>query len=154
MTDWTKLAACCTAIQETPVVTQLFKKIPNILRKPEVSSPSSQDPASFSILDQINPFHMPFQLTYLRSILILSFHLRLGGLLLSGVAIKTNFYSSLCVLRAQLSLPPWLYHPNYIWWRVKIVKLCIMLFPPAPFPLSSVQVSSSAPYSRIPSQLM
>jgi hypothetical protein len=36
---------------------------------------------------------VPFHLMYLRSILILSSHLRLGGLLLSGFAIKTNFSS-------------------------------------------------------------
>jgi hypothetical protein len=28
------------------------------------------------------------------------------------------------------SHPPWLYHSNYIWWRVKVMKLLIMQFSP------------------------
>jgi len=88
---------------ETPVVTQLFKDS-HRFTETDVSSPRLQDPASF-------PHPWPDEstsralLSYLRSILILSSHLRLGGLL-SGFTIKTNLASSPCVLRAQLSLSP------------------------------------------------
>ena len=124
------------------------KKIPIVLRKPKLRHRVHKILPLFPIRGQMNPFHVSFHLTYLRSILILSSHLRLGGLF-SGFTNKTNFFSSPCVLCAQLNLSPWLYHPKYIWWRVKIAKLFIMLFSTSPLPSPSLSNTFSSSVVKV-----
>jgi hypothetical protein len=73
--------------------------------------------------------------TSLRSILILSTHLRLGlpsGLFPSGFPINIvyAFLLSPFVLYACPSHPPWLDHSNYVWRGVQVMKLLNMQFSP------------------------
>jgi hypothetical protein len=50
--------------------------------------------------------------------------------------------------------PPWLLHSHYTWWRVQVMTILIMQFPPISYNLihlpSSVQIFS-APCSQTPS---
>jgi hypothetical protein len=71
----------------------------------------------------------------IRSILILSCHLRVGipsGLFTSASQPKCLHISHLahtCYM-PRPSHPPWSDNPNSIWWRVQIMKHLIMLFSP------------------------
>jgi hypothetical protein len=75
-------------------------------------------------------FHSgPSHFVSLRSILILSTHLRLGlpsGVYSSGFQ-TNNLYPHSCYISCQ-SHPPSLDHSNYIWRGVKVMKLLIMQF--------------------------
>jgi len=81
-------------------------------------------------LIQIDPVHAP-TFYFLRSILILSSHLRLGlpsGLFPSGFTTKTLYTSSLhhtCYMPRR-SHSSRFDHPNNVWWRVQIIKLIFM----------------------------
>ena len=75
-----------------------------------------------------------------RSILILSYHLRLGlpsDLLTSGLSTKTLYISPVCHTchMSYSSLSTWINPPNDKWWAVQIMKLPVMLSPPLPFHL-------------------
>jgi hypothetical protein len=55
----------------------------------------------------------------------------------------------------MLHVPPisfsWFGHAYYIWWRVQIIKLFVMLYTPLLPRPAKAQISSSAPCSRAPS---
>jgi hypothetical protein len=68
---------------------------------------------------------------FLRSIPILSSHLRLG--LPSGLSLQVfqpkywiSQFSHVCYMLRQ-SHPPWFDHPNNIWWSVQVMKLLLPL---------------------------
>jgi hypothetical protein len=73
----------CLGLPEKLPIVQPFRKFPAILRNPEGSSPCSQEPSTGPYPEPVRsgPYH-PI-LSLLRSILILSTHLRIG--LLSGL---------------------------------------------------------------------
>jgi hypothetical protein len=76
---------------------------------------------------------VPLHTISLRSILILSTHLRLGlpiGLFPSGFPAKSYMHSASphsCYMSCP-SHPTWLDHSNYIWKRAQVMKLLIMQF--------------------------
>jgi hypothetical protein len=101
--------------------------------EPEDPLACSQEPSTgpYPEPDQSNPYH-PITL---RSILILSTHLRLG--LPSGCLLLTppriiymHFSSPRSCYMPCPSHPPWLDHSNYIWRRVQVMKFLIMQFSP------------------------
>jgi hypothetical protein len=74
----------------------------------------------------------------LRPTLILSYHDRLylpSGLFPSAfpTQILNTFMSAPCFYTHWPHHPPWLYHSNYIWQRVQIMKLLVMQFSPATY---------------------
>jgi len=78
----------------------------------------------------------PFQPTSLRSVLILSSHLRLdfpSGLFLLGfpTEIFYPFLSPHACCLPRLSHPPWFDHRDNTCWSVQVMKLLIMQSPPA-----------------------
>jgi len=72
---------------------------------------------------------------YLKSLLILSYHLRPGlpsGLFHPGSPIKSSYAFLISrVLHSCPSHSPWVHRPNYIWWSVDVMKLLIMQSSPA-----------------------
>jgi hypothetical protein len=98
-------------------------------KAPKSLLPCSQEPSTGPC-----PVHTTASY-FLTSILILSIHLRLGlpsGLFTSGspqISYMHSFSPHSCYMLCP-SHPPWLYHSNYIWWRVKAMKLLIMQFSP------------------------
>jgi hypothetical protein len=97
--------------------------------EPEGSLPYSQDPSTgpHPEPDQSSPYH-----PILRSILILSIHLRLGlpsGLFPSFTPISYMHSSSPHSFYMPCpSHPPLLTHSNYTWRRVQVIQLLIMQF--------------------------
>jgi hypothetical protein len=78
------------------------------------------------ILTHINPVHTVH--SFLRSILILSSHLRQVSSVVSFLlTVRPKFY-----MHSWPSHPPWLRHSNYVWRGVQVMKLLIMQFPPIP----------------------
>jgi hypothetical protein len=114
-------AANCAVTQE----------LPRILWNPEVHCRVHNSLPLVHILSQIDPVHTIPPIS-LRSILILSTHLRLhlpSGLLPSGFSSISymHFSSSPFVLHALPSYPPRLDHSNYlyVWRRAQGMKLLI-----------------------------
>jgi len=92
--------------------------------KPEDTLPCSQDHATGQYPEPYE-FSSKFLTPFLvRSILILSFHIRLGlpsGLFHSGFLTHFVFlFYSRHILRP--SYPPWFDHLNDIWWSVQVMK--------------------------------
>jgi hypothetical protein len=119
-------AANCAATQE----------LPSILWNPKVHYRVHKSPALIPILNQINPVHtIPSHPISLKSILILSTHLRLGlpsGSFLLAFPPISYIYSSSphsCYMPC-LSHPPWLDHSNYTWRSVQVMKLLVMQLSP------------------------
>jgi hypothetical protein len=114
-------AANCAATQE----------LPSILWNPKDHYRVHKSPPLVPILSQVNPIcTIP---SYLRSILILSTHLRLG--LPSGLFWLSHKYP-ICIPRLSHSCytscpphPPWLDHFNYTWRRVQVRKIFKIHFP-------------------------
>jgi hypothetical protein len=98
--------------------------------KPEVSLPCLQQPAIGPYLEpnESSP-HPPTHPISLRSILILSSHLRLpllSGLYRSGVPTKILYAFLISPRRATCPARLILRHPNNIRWSVHVMKLLIM----------------------------
>jgi hypothetical protein len=110
-------AATCAPTQE----------LPSILWNPNIHYRVHKSPPLVPILNQINPIHtIPSNPISLRSILILSTHLRLGltsGLFPSGFPPLPHS----CYMPSP-SHPPWLDHSNCTWRRVQVMKLLLMQF--------------------------
>jgi hypothetical protein len=104
---------------------------PQHFKEPEGSLPCSQEPSTgpYPEPDRSSSYHS----ISLRSILIMSTHLRLGipsGLFPSGFPTNIVYVFLLFpfVLHA-LPISSSLDHSNYTWWRVQIVKLILQYFP-------------------------
>ena len=133
-----------------PWEVELFSASQEILRilwNPKVHYRSQRDPPTVPILSNLDPVHTPHPTSW-RSILILSYHLRLGlpsGLLPSHFPTKTmctpllSLIPSTCPCLSHSSL---FYHPKNIGRGVRIIKLLFMLF----FPLSCILVPLSPKY--------
>jgi hypothetical protein len=112
------------------IVTQEF---PNILWNRKVHYPAHNNTLMVLTLSQITPFYTTS--FYLRSILILSTHLRLclpSSLLPSSFPTKF-LYEFLAIHLCYMpfpSRPPLLDHSNYTWRRVQVMNLLIMQFSP------------------------
>jgi hypothetical protein len=112
--------ADCAATQE----------FPTILRNPKVHYRAHKSPSPVPILSQMIQ-SIPSHPISLRSILILSTHLRLClhcGLFPSGFPTNILIHSSSshsCYMSFP-SYPPWLDHCNYIWRRKQSLELLIM----------------------------
>jgi hypothetical protein len=110
------------------------QELPNILWNPEVHHRVHKSPRLVPILSQIYPIHTtPFSL---RSILILSTHLRLrvpSCLFPSGFPTNILYAflstSQSCYIPCP-SHPPLLDHSNYTWRRLQVMKFLIMQFSP------------------------
>jgi hypothetical protein len=102
-------------------------ELPSVLWNPKVHYRIHKSPPLVPILSQIDPVHIIA--SYLRSILILSTHVRLG--LPSGFfpyhqyPIRTHLLPHSCYMPCP-SHPPWLDHSNYSWRTVQVTKLLIM----------------------------
>jgi hypothetical protein len=83
-----------------------------------------------------------FQHISLRSILILSSHLRLVFRVTSSLQVFRKKKNSHACYMTRLSRPPWLDHPNNIWCSVQVMKLLIMQ-PLATFSLSGPNIPLS-----------
>jgi hypothetical protein len=133
-------AASCAATQE----------LPSILWNPKVHYRVHKSRPLVPISSHINPVH-----ANLRSILILSTHLRLG--LPSGLFWLSQQYPTCNPLRPNscyMPFPshhPWLDHSNYVWQGVQVMKLLSLQCNLPSLHLSSVQLVSSAPCSQTPS---
>jgi hypothetical protein len=108
------------ALLEKPPAVQLLQELPNILWNPEVHYRIHKSPSSTGSYPEPDRSIPPY--FSLRSILILSTHLRLGlprGRFPSGFPISYMHFSSphLCYMSCP-SHPPWLDHSNYTWRRV------------------------------------
>jgi hypothetical protein len=113
-----------------------IQEIPRLLWKPTVHYLIHNSPPlirTWARWIQSTPSH-PISL---RSIIILSFYLRLclpSGLFPSRFRTKI-LYAFLIPLSALYmpcpSHPPWLNHPNNIWWSVQVMKLLITQSSPA-----------------------
>jgi hypothetical protein len=111
-------AANCAATQE----------LPSILWNPMAYYRIHKSPLLVPILSQIDPLHT---IPSLRSILILSTHLRLGlpsSLFPSGFPTKilnAFLFPHSCYIPCP-SHAPWLDRSNYTWRKVQVMKLLIM----------------------------
>jgi hypothetical protein len=122
--------SCSWALLEKSPIVQLLNKFPAFYgtqRFITVFTRALQWSLSWARSIQCIPSH-PISL---RSVLILSTHLRLGlssGLFASGFPTKMlySFLFSPFVLHVLPIHPPWLDHSNYTWWRVQVMKLLIM----------------------------
>jgi hypothetical protein len=103
------------------------------------------------LLSQINPFHTPYPGS-LRSILILSSHLRLclpSGLFPSGFFTKILYaYLSpnACYMPCPLH-PPWLHQFSYTWLRVQVMKFFIVQLSPTSYHFSFLRSKYSPQHS-------
>jgi hypothetical protein len=130
-TDW--LTPWSWVLETLPVV-QLLKNFPTLNLEPKGSLPCSEEPATDLTLNQISPVQSsPVQsspyhpiLRFLRSILLLSSHLRVG------FSSESYMYPPDACHIPCPSHPPWLDHANYeyIWRRARTTKLLIVHFPP------------------------
>jgi hypothetical protein len=123
-------------------------ELPWILLNPKVHYRVHKSPPLVLILIQIDPVHIiPF---YLRPILILFTHLRLGlpsGFLPSGFPTSILYgllFPPSCYMPCT-SHRPWLDHPIFILWRVQVMKLLITQFYSSLLSLRvpSLQISNS-----------
>jgi hypothetical protein len=115
-----------------------IQKLPNILQNPKLISMFTK--ALHWSLPSARWIHsIPIHLISLRSILILSPHLRLSipsRFFPSGSLNKILYaflFSLPFLLHVLPSHPPWPDHSNYIWWGVQGMKLPIMQFYPASY---------------------
>ena len=121
--------------QSPPWEANLFsasQDIPRILWNLKVHYCSHKCPPLVPILSQLDPVHTSHPTSW-RSILILSFHLRLGlpsGFLPSGFRTK-NLYTPLPYMPHPSHFSRF-YHRNSIGWGVQIIKLLIMKLSPLP----------------------
>jgi len=90
--------------------------------EPEGSLPCSQGPDTGPRCIQCTPSHS----ISLRSVLILSSHLRLGlptGLFPSGFPTKILYAILTSPMQStRPSHPRWFDHPNNIWWNIQVMK--------------------------------
>jgi hypothetical protein len=115
------------------------------------SSPCSQEPATgpYPEPNEFSPHPSTFIL--LISILILSSHLRLGlpscffllGFTTNFVGISPPYHARYL---SRPSHPPWLDHPNNIWWREQTMQLliCKFLQPPVTWKLCALRNGPSS----------
>jgi hypothetical protein len=100
----------------------------NILWNPKVHCRIHKSPLLVPIQSQTNPFHTIS--SYLRSILILSYHIYLG---IPSSYFWLSYHNPACIpLRPRACYMPCPAHPscpsdsNYIWRRVQVLKFLIM----------------------------
>jgi hypothetical protein len=106
-------------------------ELPSSLWNMKVHYRVRKSPPLVPILNHINPIHtIP---SYLRSILILSTHLRLGSPSGLPLAFQPIYYMRFSSAHScYISCPshrPWLDF-NYTWWRVQVMTLLVMQFSP------------------------
>jgi hypothetical protein len=118
------LTPWCRVLSEKLIVTQLVKNILLSLWNPKVLHRVNKSPPLDPILSQLNPVPPSIRIS-LRSILMLSSHLRIGlpsGLFTIGPpnqnSVNTSSLSHACHM-SHPPRPPWFNHPNNIRWIIQ-----------------------------------
>jgi hypothetical protein len=120
------------------------QELPSILWNPKVHYRVHKRPALVHILSQIDSADTTPSHLSLRSILI---HILYST--------RIHLLSHSCYMSSP-SHPPWLDHSNYIWRRVQVMKLLIMMFSPIFHHFNSLlsTYSTQHPVLKHPSPLM
>jgi hypothetical protein len=112
------------------------QEFPQILQNPKVHCGVHRSPPLVCILSQINSDH------YTPSCLIMVFLM-----VSSGFPTKILYaFPFFFYYMPSPSHPPWLYHSDYTWWSVQVMKLLIMQIPPTSYHYISLQFKYSSQY--------